>query len=186
MAGDFEGDAVVNQKIWITKSCSVDSAPITIFGSSGLWHCCFNTVQHTFLWCRCCAACHLGSSDWTSARLQPETWIDHYHDFSMVALSSLHLNWTAGKVKDIKGRLPWVGAVNEVLGDSAYDISSSARNMTLLNDALNKCIEQAGCMARWCDGLTSHVPHASRDVCQALADRKEADLEELENRDYEK
>jgi len=36
------------------------------------------------------------------------------------------------------------------------------QNMTLLNDALNKCIEQA------------------------LADRKEADLEELENRDYEK
>lgn len=117
--------------------------------------------------------------------------------FSVVALSSLDLNWTAdlwtplkvfwvAKVKDIKGRLPWVGAVNEVLGDSAYDISSSARNMTLLNDALNKCIEQAGCMARWCDGLTSHVPHASRDVCQALADRKEADLEELENRDYEK
>ena len=50
--------------------------------------------------------------------------------------------------KGYKGTLTWVGAVNEVLGDSAYDISSSARNMTLLNDALNKCIEQAGCMAR--------------------------------------
>ena len=43
-----------------------------------------------------------------------------------------------------------VRAVNEVLyGCMTYDNSSAAsRNMTLLNDALNKCIEQAGCMAR--------------------------------------
>lgn len=142
-----------------------------------------------------CTCLHLGSSDWTPARLQPETWIHHYQDdflwlhhppWTSTELHTYeHLKFFCCEGKGNTGMLTSVRAVNEVLyGCMTYDNSSAAsRNMTLLNDALNKCIEQAGCMARWCDGLTSD---ALRNMCQALADRKEADLEELENRDYEK